>query len=147
MSEFEDSDNHWEDFISALKEGNLLQAEAITENFDEDWFIAESLCKIARQYHSLGQLLEANRVWNKAISIANEGENPENPQNAVDCASVLWEISEDFALNGDFDKAKEIIASIRNSGKRKRALKNLENILKGEDGAFQKIHSKNSYEN
>ncbi len=102
------------------------EAEHHSENENlADWQQAELLHKIAKSLQKNNVIFRAEEVWKKAILIAQRGEASENPQDSVDCSSVLAEIAENFAVNGKAKKAFEIAQNIKNIGKKESAAKKI----------------------
>lgn len=95
------------------------------------WQRAEALSRIASCFAVANQQLDAQRVWEMAIAVARSGEQHQDKQESVDCSSVLWEIAEGLAKSREFAKALEVAMSIRNSGKRDRAMNVVARIAKG----------------
>ncbi len=85
-----------------------------------DWQKAELLHQIAKSLQKYNASFKADEIWKKAISIAQNGEKSENPQDSIDCSSVLAEIAKDFAKKGKVKKAFEIAQNIKNIGKKER---------------------------
>ncbi len=104
----------------------FAEAEYSSENdILEDWQKAELLDKIAVSLRKNNAIFKAEEVWKKAIAIARHGVNSENPQNSLDCSSVLAEIAEHFASDGKIKKAFEIAQNIKNVGKKERAIEKI----------------------
>ncbi len=99
------------------------EAEHTSENENlTAWQQAELLHKIAKSLQKNNAAFRAEEVWKKAVSIAQQGENSENPQDSLDCSSVLAEIAADFASNGKIKEAFEIAQNIKNIGKKEKAI-------------------------
>jgi DNA-binding transcriptional MerR regulator len=86
---------------------------------------------VAREHDARGARENAERLRDLALSEARAGELSENPQDSIDSSSVLWELAEDLALAGRVGPAQEVAGSIRNLGKRQRAIAALEEIASG----------------
>ncbi len=114
----------------------LVSAERQVQAAEGNWQKAESLGRIARAMMAVGQKEQAIRIWDNAALIAQNGEVSGNIQDSIDCSSVLWEISEDLALAGEWERAERIAWSIRNRGKRERAGSGLKTIALGRPGSW-----------
>ncbi|MGI8543028.1 MAG: hypothetical protein ACR2MD_06055 [Aridibacter sp.] len=111
--------------VGHLERALFVFAEAEHNSESEhlaDWQKAELLHKIANSLQKNNAIFRAEDVWKKAIVIAQKGETSENPQDSLDCSSVLAEIAADFASNEKIKKAFEIAQSIKNIGKKERAV-------------------------
>jgi hypothetical protein len=106
----------------------LVEAEKASWVIEEEWRRAESLNRIARILAMGKEQIQARRIWNDAIAIAQSGEKSTSMQDSIDCSSVLWEIAEDLASFGELEKAREVAQSIKNRGKRERALNSIRNV-------------------
>lgn len=89
------------------------------------WQQAELFHKIAKSLQKYNALIKAEKVWEKAVSIARNGENSESPQDNVDCSGVLAEIAENFAYAGEIKKALDIAQTIKSGGKKGYAIKKI----------------------
>jgi hypothetical protein len=107
------------------------------------WQLAEPLADIARECAGEGRPDRARRLWSVAIEVARRGEASPFAADGIDCGSVLWEISEDLALAGEWQWAGEIAQAIKHPHKRQRALDNLANLRSGGLGSFQRIRDEN----
>ena len=103
----------------------LRNAEDIAHHTYYAWQTAELLDRIAHTFLLLKQIDEAMRVLERAISVARVGEENSNIQDSMDSSSVLWSISQTLAQMGEREKAYEVANSIKNQGKRERAIKSL----------------------
>lgn len=102
------------------------EAEHNSENENlSDWQKAELLHKLAKSLQNNKAIFKAEDVWKKAIFIAKQGQNSENPQDSIDCSGVLAEIAEDFASDGKIKQAFNIAQNIKSVGKKERAMKNI----------------------
>lgn len=106
----------------------LKVAEKAAEEVFSEWQSAELLNNIAECFRSIDKKEEVIRVLNKAASIAQRGELTENAQDSLDCSSVICDISATLAKVGEIQRAYRIALSIRNQGKRERAIKQLEGM-------------------
>ncbi|CAN5293200.1 hypothetical protein BH20ACI1_BH20ACI1_23610 [soil metagenome] len=114
--------------IGHLERALFVFAEAEHNGESEnlaDWQKAELLHKIAKSLKKHNAIFRAEEVWKKAVLIAQKGEKSENPQDSIDCSSVLAEIAEDFANNGKIKQAFDIAQNIKNIGKKERASKKI----------------------
>jgi len=94
----------------------LADAEtAATGGTLEEWQQAELLHSVAKSLRTMNAIFKANEVWQKAIEIAQRGQESVSPQDAHDCASVLFEIADYFAEAGLADKAVQTAARIQYS--------------------------------
>jgi hypothetical protein len=105
-------------------------ARAFARVTPDGWERAETLCRLAKVMARNGHFEIAKEVWLEAIAVAKRGELEANPQESIDCSSVLWEISTDLAEAGETWWAKEVAQNIKSAGKRKRALETLAKIEK-----------------
>ena len=119
-----------------LNAGDYHRAEIFALSIESEWQKAESLTQVARAWVSAGRLDNARRVWKIAIGTAQACENSLSLQDSYDSSSVLWEIAEDMALEGEIEKARNLAAGIKNESKRERALHNVEEIAAGGQGSF-----------
>lgn len=106
----------------------LKVAEKAAEEVFSEWQAAELLNNIAECFRSIDKKEEVIRVLNKAASIAQRGELTENAQDSLDCSSVICDISATLAKVGEIQRAYRLALSIRNQGKRERAIKQLEGM-------------------
>jgi len=111
---------HLEKAFSVFDEAEKV---ALTENLSE-WQKAELLHKIAKSLHRIKAFYKADEVWEKAVAIAQKGENS-NPQESIDSSSVLAEIGEHFASEERIEKALRIAQKIKNIGKKERVLRQI----------------------
>ncbi len=86
------------------------------------WQKAELLHKIANSLQKYNAIFKAEEIWKKAATIAQRGELSENPQDSLDCSSILAEIAEDFASDGKIEKAFKIARNIKNVGKKEQVI-------------------------
>jgi tetratricopeptide (TPR) repeat protein len=93
---------------------------ALSKNLAE-WQQAELLHKIAKSLRQIKSFFKADEIWEKAITIAHKGENS-NSQDSADSSSVLAEIAQYLAHEGETEKALNIAQNIKNVGKKERAL-------------------------
>ncbi len=134
--------DYWHKFESALKKGDLFSAERYARKLDFGFQIAESLTAIARKHFEFGEHDKAFELLTESVDFARADEDSESLQNSLDGSSVLWEITEEFALSGNIEKAKSICESIKDEMKRNRSVENLAKIAKGEKGDFQRSREK-----
>ena len=125
-----------------LKAGDYEAAENFASSVEEEWQSAESLAQVARTLVSVNKLGDARRIWEKAITTAQAGENSDSSQDSLDSSSVLWEIAEDMALAGEMERACKVASQIKNGQKKEGALQELEDIANGGRGSFYKIRAK-----
>jgi tetratricopeptide (TPR) repeat protein len=100
----------------------LQNAETAALQARRHWQVAELLHDIANCFVSIYERDEAIRILNQAISFAQEGEITGDAQDSMDSSSVLVDISLALAKIGEKDRAYDVAFSIKNSGKRKRAI-------------------------
>ncbi len=100
------------------------------------WQKAQMLCRIALQLGRAGEIDQAKRIWDDAVSMARLGEASESPQDSLDSSSVLWEIAEALATVGEFQRAEEVADEIKSPGKRTRALAGVAAVANGESSSF-----------
>jgi hypothetical protein len=124
-----------------LKSDDYQTAESFAHSIKDEWQRAESLAQIARAMASTGRLNDARRVWREAIAVAQAGENSQNLQDSLDSCSVLWEIAEDMASEGDIDGARKVAMNIKNEHKRQRALSYVAEIAEGGRGSFYRLRN------
>lgn len=96
---------------------------SLSENLSE-WQKAELLHNIAKSLRQMKAFYKADEVWEKAIFIAQRGENS-NPQDSLDASSILTEIAEHFASEERIEKALSIAQVIKNIGKKERVLRQI----------------------
>lgn len=101
------------------------------------WHKAEALAKIAQTFWTADERDSAREVWGAAVEVARAGERGDDPQDSVDCSSVLWEVSEYLALAGEFDEARSVAEAITHTWKRRRAV---ETVMRIADGDRQAAH-------
>jgi tetratricopeptide (TPR) repeat protein len=111
---------HLEKAFSVFDEAEKV---ALTENLAE-WQQAELLHGIAKSLQRIKAFYKADEVWEKAIAIAQKGENS-NPQDSMDSSSVLAEIAENFAAGERIEKALSIAQNIKSIGKKERVLRQI----------------------
>lgn len=87
------------------------------------WQQAELLHEIAKSLKANNAIFRAEEVWKKAVFTAQIGEESDNPQDSLDSSSVLAEIAETFAADGKTKQAFDIVQTIKNVGKKERAIK------------------------
>ena len=109
----------------------LREAEQVVESVGEPWQQAELLCQVAQLLTELEGPERARLAWDRAISVAQLGENSTDMQRSADSASVLREISEKLTLLGEEEKAKGVAQSIRSPGYRDGALQAINRIRAG----------------
>lgn len=106
------------------------EAEQLVNQNEGDWGRhwqrAELLDKLAQAVERYGDTTRATGIWNRAIELARLGEGAQSPQDSADASSVLGQIAEHLAKTGARSRALEIAGSIRNSGKRERAIKTIQ---------------------
>lgn len=120
VADFLASVGHLEKAFSVFDEA---ERAALTENIAE-WQRAELLHQIAKSLRRIGEIFKADEVWEKAIVIAQKGENS-NTQNSIDSSSVLAEIAENFAAEKRIEKAFDVAKKIKSVGKKERALRQI----------------------
>jgi len=111
----------------------LHEAELIATQASEPWRQAELLSRIAQSLLLAKAPDKADKVWERAISIAQIGESSVDLQGSVDCSSVLAEIAEALALGGNTGKALEVAKAIKSPGKRDRAITAVKKVMDQED--------------
>jgi hypothetical protein len=100
------------------------------------WQKAAVLCHIALNLGRAGELDQAKRVWDDAVSLAQQGEANEHTQDSIDSSSVLWEIAEAMATVGEYQRADHVARAISNPGKAGRALAGIAAIARGGTSSF-----------
>lgn len=103
----------------------LKEAEASVSQAGELWQQAEMLTHIAQSIFSVGERSESLRILEKAVLIAQLGEQSTDCQESVDSSSVLWEISQILSQIGEDNRAYDIAVSIKSPGKREKAIQSL----------------------
>jgi len=91
----------------------LTEDAIVAQSIEEAWQRAEALCRIAKMLMAAHERDQALQVWDEALAIARAGQNADDRQGAVDCASVIREIARDLAAAGEGKKAIEAARSIR----------------------------------
>lgn len=109
----------------------LARTATAAEEIPEPWPRAEALTRVGKFLWLAGQPDSARALWAQAEAEAQAGEQVEDRQAALDCASVLWELAETLALAGDWAWAQHVAAGIANEGKRTRALEALGGLQAG----------------
>lgn len=102
----------------------------------EEWQKAELLVKSARNLFLEGRTKEAQTILSEAVEIARQGENSSSEQSSIDSSSLLWEIAEELAFTGEFEKAQEVAFNIKNQHKSQRAQHFVAEIAEGRKGSF-----------
>ncbi len=98
-----------------------------SEKLDE-WQKAELLHKISKSLRKHNAVFKAEKIREKAVQFARKGEVSGDAQESVDCSSVLAEIAENVASDGEFIKAFEIAQNIKSIGKKERAIKKISEL-------------------
>jgi tetratricopeptide (TPR) repeat protein len=101
------------------------EAEKEIKTVETLWQQAELLLKIAKSLRTMGATYKANEILEKAVAVAQNGENSASRQNSLDSSSVLSEIAENISLTGKIERAVNIAQNIKNIGTRERTLKNI----------------------
>jgi tetratricopeptide (TPR) repeat protein len=107
----------------ALLVYNDAEKTALSADLAE-WQKAELLHNLAKSLNQAKAIFKADEVWEKAISIAQKGENS-ILQDSLDSSSVLAEIAEYFAAGQKIEKALNIAQNIQNIGHKEKALQNI----------------------
>lgn len=107
--------------IGHLEKALPIFAEAEKASLNEnlaDWQKAERLHKIAKSLQKVKAVIRANEIWEKAIEIAQKGEDSPSSQDSIDSSSVLSEIAENFAAEKRFEEATLIAQKLKNRKER-----------------------------
>lgn len=118
---------------------NLLEkAKQVPRQLDIAWEMGEALNRVALALYKVGDTAQAHYFQSEAIEFARAGEESDNLQNSIDASSVLWEISENLALAGHWQTAKQVAEGIKHPIKRSRAIQSLARIESGGKGSWER---------
>jgi len=112
---------HLEKAFSVFAEA---EKEAVVERLSE-WQQAELLHNIAKSLRRTKAVFKADEVWEKAVAVAQKGEDSPGLQDSLDSSSVLAEIAENFAAEEKIEKAFNLAQKIKNVGKKERVLQQI----------------------
>ncbi|MGI8642253.1 MAG: hypothetical protein ACR2MG_20170 [Pyrinomonadaceae bacterium] len=112
---------HLEKAFSVFAEA---EKEAVVERLSE-WQQAELLHNIAKSLRRTKAVFKADEVWEKAVAVAQKGEDSPSLQDSLDSSSVLAEIAENFAAEEKIEKAFNLAQKIKNVGKKERVLQQI----------------------
>ncbi|BCM88634.1 hypothetical protein IAD21_00475 [Abditibacteriota bacterium] len=107
-------DQGWNQRAYRLAERVLVIAEMI--NVDNAWEKAEVLNEAGSIFFATGHPQKALETRLYAGDVAAKEQNAD-----IDCSSVMYSITWDLAKNGEFEAARRVAASIRNSVRRQSA--------------------------
>ncbi len=99
--------------------------KASTVNILSEWQKAELLHSIAKSLRRTKAVFKADEVWEKAIAVAQKGEESPSLQDSYDSSGVLAEIAEHFAAEERIEKALGIAQKIKNISKKERVLQQI----------------------
>lgn len=99
--------------------------KAATAGILAEWQKAELLHNIAKSLRRTNAVFKANEIWEKAIAVAQQGEESPSSQDSYDSSGVLAEIAQHFAAEERIEKALGIAQKIKNIGKKKRVLQQI----------------------
>jgi tetratricopeptide (TPR) repeat protein len=102
---------------------NIALAESLAA-----WQQAELLHRIAQSLRQMKAFFKADAVWEKAVAIAQTGEESSHRQDSLDAASTLAEIALDFAEHGRIEKAFSLAQKIKNVGKKEITLRRIADV-------------------
>jgi len=91
-----------------------------------EWQQAQAWEEIADSYAKLNEVILAKQALDKAIVVAQLGQNDENLQNTKECTSILFAITKRLVKFGYLDQALETAQSIKMDTWRQSALKELD---------------------
>lgn len=86
------------------------------------WQQAERLHHIAQSLRSINAFFKADDVWEKAIAIAQKGQESQSQQDSLDASSVFAEVAIHFASLGRMERALRLGQQIKNVPKREKVL-------------------------
>lgn len=109
---------HLEKAFSVFGEAEKV---AVPENLSI-WQQAELLHGIAKSLSRIKAFYKADEVWEKAVVVAQKGEDSLSLQDSLDASSVLAEIAENFAAEERIEKALNIAQKIKNVDRKERVL-------------------------
>ena len=112
---------HLEKAFSVFAEA---ETEAIVESLSE-WQQSELLHNIAKSLLRIKAIFRADEVWEKAVTIAQKGEDSPLSQDGFDSSGVLAEIAENFAAEERIEKALDIAKKIKNIVRKERVLRQI----------------------
>lgn len=110
IGDYLSSIGHLEKAFSVFDEAEKI---AVSENLAQ-WQQAELLHGIAKSFREMKAFYKADEVWEKAVAVAQKGQESPSLQDSLDASSVLAEIAENFAAQERIEKALNVAQIIKN---------------------------------